>query len=127
MRFEISGPLSAPEACHCTQCRKQSGHFWASVDVARTDLSLEGASRITWFRSSEGVRRGFCAVCGSSLLWDPLHRDTITVALGSLEQPTRTRLRGHIYVAEQGDYYELADGLPQDPREAGSRDRSSGA
>ncbi|MEO1919758.1 MAG: hypothetical protein ABGW81_08670 [Paracoccaceae bacterium] len=33
--FEIKGDLSAPDACHCSICRKMSGHFYAATDVKR--------------------------------------------------------------------------------------------
>ncbi|WP_163995583.1 GFA family protein [Pyxidicoccus caerfyrddinensis] len=113
--FEVSGHLHPPDACHCSQCRKQSGHFWASTDVARAALTLHGADKLTWFRSSEKVRRGFCSTCGSSLFWDPIHKDTISIAMGAFDLPTDTRLAMHIHVADKGDYYEIADGVPQNP------------
>jgi hypothetical protein len=111
--FEVSGALRPPDACHCRQCRRQSGHFWASTDVPRTALTIRGAEHLTWYKSSEKVRRGFCSTCGSALLWDPLNKDWIAIAMGAFDQPTGTRLRIHIFVAEKGDYYEIADGLPQ--------------
>ena len=37
--FEVNGSLRPPDACHCNQCRKQSGHFWASTDVPLADLA----------------------------------------------------------------------------------------
>lgn len=111
--FEVAGPLKPPIACHCSQCRKQSGHFWASTDVARAALTIRGADRLTWFHSSDKVRRGFCSACGSSLFWDPIEKDTIAVAIGAFDRPTDTRLAIHIYVADKGDYYDIADGLPQ--------------
>jgi len=111
--FEIEGELSAPDACHCSKCRKHSGHYFASTDVARDRLTIEGAGNITWFQSSEKVRRGFCATCGSSLFWDPPHKDWIAVAMGAFDGPTETRLNKHIFVADKGDYYDIGDGLPQ--------------
>ncbi len=50
--FEVAGELPGPDACHCSQCRKTSGHVWASTDVPRTSLTLRGADNVTWFRSS---------------------------------------------------------------------------
>jgi len=114
--FEVAGALPAPDACHCSQCRKQSGHFFASTDVARTALTIHGADNLTWFNSSEKVRRGFCSRCGSSLFWDPIRRDWIGVAMGAFDKPTGTRLGKHIFVAEKGDYYDIVDGLPQNQR-----------
>ena len=111
--FEVAGELPGPDACHCRQCRKSSGHFFTSTDVPKTSVTIHGEDSVTWFQSSERVRRGFCKTCGSSLFWDPIHRDFIGVAMGAFDQPTDTRLAIHIFVADKGDYYDIADGLPQ--------------
>lgn len=113
IRFEIKADLHGPDACHCLQCRKHSGHYWASTDVAREALSITGEEHITWFHSSENVRRGFCRTCGSSLFWDPIHKAKIAVAMGALDSPTGTQLAMHIFTAEKGDYYRIADGITQ--------------
>ena len=39
--FEVAGELAPPDACHCSQCRKQSGHLWASAHVPDQDLFAE--------------------------------------------------------------------------------------
>jgi len=114
--FEVTGDLPAPDACHCRKCRKHSGHYFASTDVPRSAVTISGADRVTWFQSSDRVRRGFCAVCGSSLFWDPPARDWIGIAMGAFDTPTRTHLRIHIFVADKGDYYDITDGLPQNPQ-----------
>lgn len=111
--FEVAGELPAPDACHCGQCRKTSGHFWASTDVPKTDVTIHGEDNIRWFQSSEKVRRGFCATCGSALFWDPVRRHKIAIAMGAFEAPTGTQLGKHIFTAGKGDYYDIADGLPQ--------------
>ena len=116
VRVEVAGELRPPDACHCSQCRRQSGHFWASTDLPRAAVTVHGGEAVTWYRSSEKVRRGFCSTCGSFLFWDPIGRDTLSIAMGAFEQPTGTRLARHIFVADQGDYYDIADGLPQNPR-----------
>lgn len=111
--FIVTGPLSTPDACHCTQCRKQSGHFWASTDVPIAALSVADETHLRWYASSEKVRRGFCDHCGSALFWDPIHHPTIAVAMGAFDASTGVELGKHIFVAQKGDYYTLADGLPQ--------------
>ncbi|MEW5848456.1 MAG: GFA family protein [Myxococcota bacterium] len=111
--FEVAGDLPGPDACHCTRCRKWSGHCFASTDVKRSALMVSGMESVTWYRSSEKVQRGFCSVCGSSLFFDPLGKDWIGVSMGAFEKPTDTRLRVHIFVADKGDYYDIADGVPQ--------------
>jgi hypothetical protein len=84
--------------------------------VPKAALTVHGADNVTWYQSSEKVRRGFCSVCGSSLFWDPPHRDWTGVAMGAFDGPTDTRLKIHIFTAEKGDYYDIADGLPQNER-----------
>ncbi len=113
VRFTVKGDLPPPDACHCTICRKHTGHFYAGTDVKKADLTVEGAENVTWFDSSPKVRRGFCKTCGSSLFFDPPHLDWIGVSMGAFEKPTGTKLALHIFVDDKGDYYEICDGLPQ--------------
>ena len=116
VRFEVAAALAPPDACHCSQCRRWSGHVWASTDVVRADVNIEGEAGVTWFQSSSRVRRGFCATCGSALFWDVAGRARIAIAMGAFHPPTGTRLAGHIFTADKGDYYDIADGLPQTPQ-----------
>ena len=113
VNFCVEGDLPQPDICHCTRCRKQSGHCFASTDVPKTSLTIREAGALAWFQSSENIRRGFCATCGSSLFWEPTHRNWIAVAMGAFDAPTGTSVKMHIYVAEKGDYYQIADGLTQ--------------
>lgn len=117
--FEVVGDLPTMDACHCTQCRKFSGHYLAAVDVKRDALTVHNEAGVRWYESSERVRRGFCGRCGSSLFFDPLDRDKhdwTAVAMGAFDGPTNTALAVHIFVSEKGDYYEICDGLPQNER-----------
>lgn len=112
VQFTVTGDLPPVTACHCTRCRKFSGHVEASADVPKAALAVTGAEHLGWYASSEKVRRGFCKTCGSSLFFDPPHRDWIGVSMGAFDTPTGTRLAQHIFVADKGDYYDITDGLP---------------
>ena len=116
VRITVEGDLPQPNACHCVACRKQTGHFGASLDVPRSALKIEGEEAIRWYRSSEKVQRGFCGTCGSTLFWDPIHHDWTAIAMGLFDGSTQTSLSKHIFVSEKGDYYEIGDGLPQNAR-----------
>ena len=113
VKFVVSGALLPAEACHCTRCRKLSGHYWVSTDVLRTDLEVDGADRLQWFSTSNRVRRAFCSSCGATLFWDSLPKDVIAVAMGAFDTPTQARIAKHIHVASKGDYYGIEDGMPQ--------------
>ncbi len=114
--FALSEQPTEATACHCVQCRKQSGHFFASVNLPKAAVSIVGEQYITWYQSSPKVRRGFCSKCGSWLFWEPVLRDWTSVALGSIDGPTGVQLERHIFVASKRDYYAIADGLPQNER-----------
>ena len=45
-----------------------------------------------------------------------MQSEKIAVAMGVFDDPTGTHLHMHIFVDEKGDYYEIADGLPQHAR-----------
>ena len=113
IRIEVKGELAAPTACHCTNCRKQTGHYEAGTDVPRAAVTVHGEDKVTWYHSSEKVRRGFCSICGSALFFDIIHVDRIGIFMGAFDTPTHTKLALHIFVADKGDYYDIADGLPQ--------------
>jgi hypothetical protein len=55
----------------------------------------------------------FCSTCGSAPFWDPIHKDWTAIAMGAFDGRTDAKLARHIFVADKGDYYDIADGLPQ--------------
>ncbi|MFT3672551.1 GFA family protein [Aestuariivirga sp.] len=108
--FEISGPLRPVIACHCSQCRKQSGHYAAFTSCQNADLTFTSESTLAWYRASASAGRGFCKACGSLLFWKADGRDSTSVAAGSLNGKTGLVTEGHIYCADKGDYYAICDG-----------------
>lgn len=110
IRFTTPGPLRPVIACHCTQCRKTTGHFVAATSVLRTGVTITGAPR--WYASSSQACCGFCAKCGSQLFWDGKGTH-LSIFAGSIDGATGVKMAGHIFCADKGDYYEIANGLPQ--------------
>ncbi|MEM9584228.1 MAG: GFA family protein [Pseudomonadota bacterium] len=115
VRFEVAGDLTDPDGCHCTKCRKTSGHFFVSCDVPQDAVTIYGGDALRWYASSPKVNRGFCSLCGSALFFDPPHLDWIAIAMGAFDGPTGVTISKHIFTADKGDYYDIADGLPQEP------------
>jgi hypothetical protein len=113
VRFTASGPLRGVIYCHCSQCRKQSGHYYAATNVADDHLLVEGGEKITWYEASTFAKRGFCSVCGSALFWKHNEAGEISVMAGAFERPSGLKGVAHIFVVDKGDYYEIDDGLPQ--------------
>ncbi len=108
--YVVNGPLRDVIACHCSQCRKSSGHHVAATSCHRDDIEVTG--KVTWYQSSDTARRGFCGICGSNLFWDGAGVN-LSIFAGTLDAPTGIKLAGHIFCADKGDYYEVDDDLPK--------------
>lgn len=110
--YEVRGSLRDVLVCHCDECRRWHGHISAFTAARREDLVLTRDASLRWIpspHSDADARRGFCGECGSSLFWDAPRRDTVSIAAGTLDQPTGLRTAGHWYVSQAADYYELPD------------------
>jgi hypothetical protein len=106
--YEVRGPLRDSIACHCTQCRKQTGHYLSATSAALADFNLVRGDHVRWYRSSDTARRAFCSNCGSTLFWQADARpDQISIATGTLDGPTGIVTEGHIFCADKGDYYVI--------------------
>ncbi|OHV84070.1 GFA family protein [Ensifer sp. LCM 4579] len=113
VRFKTRGKLRELIFCHCSQCRKQTGLYYAATNVLDSDMEIEGSDAITWYRSSGEARRGFCRHCGSALFWKAEGLDYTSILAGAFDKPTELEPGYHIFCADQGDYYEIHDDLPR--------------
>ena len=113
IHFKVSCTPQGASVCHCNQCRKMSGFAWSSAYVPQDQISITGPVR--WFSASPKARRGICPTCGSFLFWQGTDEDTLSFALGAIDAPTGLHLSKHIFTADKGDHYDIADGLPQKP------------
>ena len=113
VRYRVSGDLRPIIMCHCTQCRRMTGHVMAATAARRADFHLVAEAGLKWYAASEQARRGFCTRCGSTLFWDGVGRDYISIAAGTLDDSSGLKVAHHIFVAEKGGYYEIEEGVPQ--------------
>ncbi|MBL8906987.1 MAG: GFA family protein [Rhizobiales bacterium] len=118
VKFEVTGPLRPVIACHCLQCRKQTGTYMSATAVKDKYFTFVDRRGLKWYRSSPDARRGFCGECGSVLFWKGDGRDYIAIAAGSIDGDLGVPLEGHIFCESAGDYYEIAGGAYQAPQRA---------
>lgn len=113
VRFTTFGALRGVVYCHCTQCRKQSGHVYAATSVDASQLEIKGSDNITWYAASDFARRGFCSRCGSLLFWKANSEPDISIMAGAFDVKAELVGACHIFVGQKGGYYRIDDGLPQ--------------
>lgn len=108
IRYETSGEIRNVVACHCNQCRKQSGHFYAATAADDDQLTVfDPMGRLRWYQSSEQAKRGFCSQCGSALFWKHEKDGFTSILAGSIDGDTHLKLDRHIFTEFKGDYYEI--------------------
>ncbi|KRA65835.1 aldehyde-activating protein [Caulobacter sp. Root655] len=95
VRFRISnrengGEIGRASICHCRMCQKAfAGPFGALVTVSAADLVwTRGAP--AHFQSSDQVRRGFCAACGTPLTFD-YSPDGVDLAVFAFDDPSKVQ------------------------------------
>ncbi len=115
VRFEAIAPLRDFVACHCSQCRKQSGHYPAMTSLPLNRFKFTREAGLGRYSASEAAERGFCKECGSFLFWKAHSEERISICGGAFDEPTGAKIGKHIFCADKGDYYEIDDGAEHRP------------
>jgi hypothetical protein len=87
VRYRIEGTLADAHICHCRMCQKAAGNYFMPLARARKADVQVTRGKLAWFFSSDIVRRGFCALCGTPLIFDIVEGDALNIVLGSLDHP----------------------------------------
>lgn len=110
VRFRVEGRLGEASICHCRMCQKASGNFMLPL------VSVRGA-RLSWirgepkrFRSSNHVRRGFCADCGTPLTYEA--PDGMAVAIAAFDRPQEIAPKVQWGVEGKLPYFDAMTALP---------------
>ncbi|KAB2910316.1 MAG: GFA family protein [Hyphomicrobiaceae bacterium] len=81
VRFAVA-TLGRASICHCRMCQKAFGSIGAPLVTAHGLTWTRGAPR--HYQSSNKVRRGFCADCGTPLTYE--YEGGIEVAIGAFDK-----------------------------------------
>lgn len=98
--------------CHCSQCRRVSGHHWAATHAPFSAVTFTNDTGLRWYDSSDWAQRGFCGTCGSTLFYRMKNEDDLGIAAGCIDTPGVLKPGKHIFVADKGDYYDIAGDAP---------------
>jgi hypothetical protein len=76
--------LGRASICHCRMCQKAYGSFFGPLVTAFGVTWTRGEP--AWFQSSNKVRRGFCAQCGTPLAYD-FGASALELSIGAVDKP----------------------------------------
>lgn len=114
VHFTATGEPLFVAFCHCESCRRSTGGaLVAACGFRRGDVAFSGAAP-TYYNSSPGVRRGFCARCGTSLTFESTRwPDDVHLMVGNFDSPESFTPQCHVFATERMPWLRLADGLPR--------------
>ena len=100
--------------CHCESCRRAtSSPVTVWISVPRAALKWSGPEP-EYYKSSTGVRRGFCPACGSPMSYENAHLpEEIHLCASSLADPMNVAASRHVFTSDQLPWFEVDDDLPR--------------
>ena len=114
--FKTSGYHRDVQNCHCVQCLKTHGHHAAYSKVEEKDLKFLSKKSLKWFKSSKRAKRGFCSNCGASIFFKVIGTNSVCIAAGIFNNPTKLKTSIEIFTKGKSDYYKINSKLPKFPR-----------
>ncbi|HWA61794.1 MAG TPA: GFA family protein [Caulobacteraceae bacterium] len=110
VRFHLEGPPKWTAWCHCASCRRHTGApASAYAGFERSQVTFTRGEP-AWYASSPGVRRGFCAACGSTLAYEGDRWPTEThFHVGALDDPEAAPPAGHAFAEERLSWLHLEE------------------
>lgn len=114
VRYEIIRPVIENNFCHCRMCQKFSGAPVVAMSTYPEDALQFTKGEPKYYRSSPFVERGFCAHCGSSLIYRPLTPTVtpqwagwIAVHTASLDNPEPNAPTWHLGMESQMPWVDI--------------------
>lgn len=102
--------------CHCHDCRRAHGApfvTWAGFHDEAVAVEDPG-SRLHWYASSPGAKRGSCSTCGTPMLFTSERWPAEThIARALLDDALDKLPAAHVFYESHVSWLEVADSLPK--------------
>ena len=114
-KYEITEQFKLVFNCHCMMCQKGMGAaFLPAILVPKGHLNFIENSRDATYKSTEGVTRHFCSVCGGcTFIEEDKLEDMVVIYAGTLDGDLGTAIIGECYVNYKAPFHRLYDGVPR--------------
>lgn len=106
VKVTVPGDAFGVVACHCGDCQKLHGSFFAMLAADRADVRFSGEESIAWYDSSPKARRSFCSKCGSRIAKDPHGSPKLLVSVGLFDRHAFSTVKRNVMPESKPDWYE---------------------
>ncbi len=117
VRYQISAPPIDVAYCHCRMCQRFTGGQIVAGAMFLIEAFRFTQGDLKYYRSSAIAERGFCADCGSSMIYRAVVKapwsDWYWVLLGSLDKPENFVPTMHFGIESQVPWFDVHDDLPR--------------
>ena len=116
LTYQVPGPVTTIDYCHCSRCRKASGSAFAAVtSVSKSQFKItKGEQYLKSYKTDDNFERIFCSECGSQLYSiRPALADTIRLRLGSIDTAIEAKVSAHIFATSKARWHDICDEAPQ--------------
>lgn len=112
--FEADGDPLWVAHCHCQSCRRNTGAAVATFVGVLSERFRYTTGEPKVFASSPGVRRSFCADCGTPLTYQAdRFPGEVHIYVSTLDHPEDFPPQLHVFVSEAIPWLHLDDDLPR--------------
>lgn len=110
----VPGDAFGLVACHCDDCQRLHGNFFAMLVVPSVQVNWSGELMPQWYDSSPQARRSHCPRCGSRLAKQPADGQRMLLSAGLFGRDLPRRIRRQVWTESHPAWYDLS---PDDPDE----------
>ena len=119
IRYTLKEPAKSIEHCHCSNCRRAHGAFYASGGLysASAVEIVTGQNNLQHYESSAGNYRKFCKTCGCHLFMTVDHfPNEVYVWVASIDDGAHpghpAEKEAHIFTSSKAPWEHVSTKLP---------------
>ena len=117
VRYVVRGEPIALVACHCTECKRQSGSsFGMSLVVPRENFEVSQGELKSFSRTPDrggSLECFFCPGCGVRIYHASTNMaDTFNIKAGTLDETADLTPAAHVFAGRKHPWLGLPDGVP---------------
>lgn len=116
LAYEASGAPQFKAQCHCRECQYFSGggpNYFMVVPKDGFRWTAGTPAKFTRPDLENAVTRCFCATCGTHILTELPHRDSLVLKIGTLDDPARYPApSAAIHTADSQPFHQIPSDIP---------------
>jgi hypothetical protein len=118
-RVKVSIPADSAGviACHCSDCQKLHGNYFALFAADSAAVQWQGEEFIHWYASSAQNERSFCSHCGSRLAKRPIGGARTLVSAGLFDLALPRKVIKNLWVQQSPAWSEVPRVGPLQPED----------